>query len=161
VAEAGDVTMDVALLESLDRDECLTLLATVPVGRVAITDQAMPAILPVNFLVDGSDVIIRSVRGSKLAAATREAVVAFEADTFDPDERTGWSVLVVGVASHVTARAEIDRLSRLGLQPYLDGAASHYIRIPAAHISGRRLHPPPPLPPIKEKSSLVDLQEQR
>jgi len=133
--------MEVALLESLDRDECLTLLATVPVGRVAITDQAMPAIVPVNFLVDGSDVIIRSVRGSKLAAATRGAVVAFEADTFDPDERTGWSVLVVGVASHVTERAEVDRLSTLGLQPYLDGAASHYIRIPAAQISGRRLQP--------------------
>jgi len=133
--------MEVALLESLDRDECLTLLATVPVGRVAITDQAMPAIVPVNFLVDGSDVIIRSVRGSKLAAATRGAVVAFEADTFDPDERTGWSVLVVGVASHVTERAEVERLSTLGLQPYLDGAASHYIRIPAAQISGRRLQP--------------------
>jgi len=133
--------MEVALLESLDRDECLTLLATVPVGRVAITDQAMPAIVPVNFLVDGSDVIIRSVRGSKLAAATRGAVVAFEADTFDPDERTGWSVLVVGVASHVTERAEVDRLSTLGLQPYLDAAASHYIRIPAAQISGRRLQP--------------------
>jgi nitroimidazol reductase NimA-like FMN-containing flavoprotein (pyridoxamine 5'-phosphate oxidase superfamily) len=127
------------LVAPLNRDECLALLASVPVGRVAITDRAMPAILPVNFLLDGSDVIIRSVSGSKLAAATRSAVVAFEADAYDATQRTGWSVLIVGVAGHVTDPAEVNRLSRLGLQPYIDGAASHYIRIPATQISGRRL----------------------
>jgi uncharacterized protein len=131
------------LIDDLNRDECLALLGSVPVGRVAITDQALPAILPVNFVLDGSDVIIRSVSGSKLAAATRGAVVAFEADAYDPIQRTGWSVLIVGVARHVTDPAEVDLLSRLDLRPYVDGAASHYIRIPATQISGRRLRPSP------------------
>jgi uncharacterized protein len=134
------------VLETLDRDECLTLLASEPVGRIGITDRAMPSILPVNYLLDGSDVIIRSTAGSKLAAATREAVVAFETDSFDPAKQSGWSVLVVGVAHHVTNSTEIDRLSRLGLRPYIDGAASNFIRIRTAQITGRRLRPTPSPP---------------
>jgi nitroimidazol reductase NimA-like FMN-containing flavoprotein (pyridoxamine 5'-phosphate oxidase superfamily) len=129
-------------LQPLNRRECLALLAGVPVGRIAVTDQALPAILPVNFALHGSDVIIRSVPGSKLAAATRGAVVAFEADSYDPVEQSGWSVLIVGVAQHVTDPVEAAELDRLGLHPYVDGAAVHYIRIPVTQISGRRLQPP-------------------
>jgi hypothetical protein len=138
----GMSSRDATSVDRLSRDECFVLLRSVPVGRVAITDRAVPAILPVNFMVHGSDVIIRSVAGSKLAAATRGAVVAFEADAYDPIQRTGWSVLLVGVARHVTDPVEVEELSRLGLRPYIDGAASHYMRIPATQISGRRLRPP-------------------
>jgi hypothetical protein len=69
-------TSDPVVFDPLDRDGCRTLLAGVPDGRIAITDQAMPATVLVNFLLDGSDVI-RSVAGSKFAAATRRAVVAW------------------------------------------------------------------------------------
>jgi nitroimidazol reductase NimA-like FMN-containing flavoprotein (pyridoxamine 5'-phosphate oxidase superfamily) len=63
-------------LETLDRDECLRLLATVPVGRIGLSIGALPAILPVNFAMVGSSIVIRTVVGSKLDAATRHAVVA-------------------------------------------------------------------------------------
>jgi hypothetical protein len=67
---------DLALLDLLDEDECLAFLASAPVGRAAITDQAMPAILPINLVVAGSDVIIRSVTGSQLPAAPPQRAAA-------------------------------------------------------------------------------------
>jgi uncharacterized protein len=125
-------------LDPLNLDEALALLGTVPVGRIAITDEALPVILPVTFVMDGPDVIIRSVAGSKLAAATHGAVVAFEADDVDRTAKTGWSVMIVGIAQHVTDTADIAQLARLGLEPYVD-RAPHYIRIRATRITGRRL----------------------
>ena len=72
-------------------------MGSVPVGRIAYTRQALPAVEPVNFALDRGDIVVKTDEGSKLAAATRNAVVAFEADCVEPDEHAGWSVTVVGV----------------------------------------------------------------
>jgi hypothetical protein len=85
-------------LEVLSRDECLRLLGTAALGRVAVTTAALPTILPVNFRFDGRHILIRTGRGTKLDAATRNAVVAFEVDEVEPATREGWSVVVTGVA---------------------------------------------------------------
>ena len=45
--------LDAHGLEILDREDCLGLLASVPLGRVVFTDRALPAIQPVNFVLDG------------------------------------------------------------------------------------------------------------
>ncbi len=98
---------DSPTLEHLPRDECMRLMGSVPVGRIVYTRQALPAVEMVNFaLVDG-DIVIRTSAEGKLAAATRGAVVAFEADSVDLAERTGWSVTIVGQARAVTDSAEI------------------------------------------------------
>jgi nitroimidazol reductase NimA-like FMN-containing flavoprotein (pyridoxamine 5'-phosphate oxidase superfamily) len=70
-------------LEVLSREECLRLLGTAVLGRVAVSTAALPTILPVNFRFDGRQVLIRTGRGTKLDAATRNAVVAFEVDEVD------------------------------------------------------------------------------
>lgn len=127
-------------LEVLDRDECIRLLASVPLGRVVFTDRALPAIQPVNFTLDGADVILRIATGSKLAAAVRSTVVAFEADAFDQDEGTGWSVTLVGHARLVNSLDEINRLSGLPLQQWAPGPSDRYVRI-SGHVSGRRIQP--------------------
>jgi nitroimidazol reductase NimA-like FMN-containing flavoprotein (pyridoxamine 5'-phosphate oxidase superfamily) len=85
-------------LEVLDRAECLRLLGTATLGRVALTAEALPVILPVNFELADEHIVIRTGRGTKLDAATRNTVVAFEVDQIDPMYHTGWSVLVTGVA---------------------------------------------------------------
>ena len=84
------------MLEQLSRDECLRLMGLVPVGRIVYTRQALPAVELVNFALDDGDIIIRTDAGGKLAAATRGAVVAFEADSVDVTGHAGWSVTVVG-----------------------------------------------------------------
>ncbi|MDX6744332.1 pyridoxamine 5'-phosphate oxidase family protein [Actinocorallia sp. A-T 12471] len=125
--------------ETLTEDQCLDLLVTVPVGRVAFTDRALPAIQPVNFVMDGTDVVLRTGRGSKLAIAMRRAVVAFEAGAFDPVTHAGWTVTVLGEARTVTDPAELARLAALPLRVWAGGSRDHYIRISGRYISGRRL----------------------
>ena len=133
---------DPAGLETLGRSDCYTLLRTVPIGRIVFTEAALPAIQPVNFVLDGDDVIIRTGMGSKLAAATRSAVVAFEADQYDEDALAGWSVVLVGRAEAVTNDAERRRLAGLGLTPWALGDRPHYIRVRPEIVRGRRTRRP-------------------
>jgi nitroimidazol reductase NimA-like FMN-containing flavoprotein (pyridoxamine 5'-phosphate oxidase superfamily) len=71
-------------LEILDRDDYLRLLATPTLGRIGVTSRSLPAVLPVNIFLDGERILVRTGVGSKLDAATQNAVVAFEMDDFDP-----------------------------------------------------------------------------
>ena len=91
-------------LEVLSRGECLQLLGGATLGRIGITIQALPLILPVNFKLVGHAIVFRTGPGTKLDAATRGSVVAFEADEIEPFSHAGWSVVVTGVAQEVTRR---------------------------------------------------------
>ncbi|MFB4320577.1 pyridoxamine 5'-phosphate oxidase family protein [Actinomadura sp. 21ATH] len=129
--------------ETLGREESLALLATVPLGRVAFTDRALPAVQPVDFVLDGDrSVIVRTGEDSELAAALRGAIVAFEADDIDPGTATGWSVTLVGQAVQVTDPAEIAHVERLRLHPWAPGRRRHFIRIRPRHVSGARMARP-------------------
>jgi len=97
-------------LEVLNRRRCLDLLETVRVGRLVFTEDALPAVHPVNFRLWREDVVIRIAGGAKLAAATENLVVAFQADELDPDLRTGWTVTVVGHAQPITDISELVEL---------------------------------------------------
>lgn len=134
--------LDSAGLEVLDVEECLRLLATVPIGRVVFTDQALPGVLPVNFLLHNGTIVLRTGEGSKLTAALRDAVVAFEADEFDVENRTGWSVMVIGHARLVRDGTERAKLSALDLTPWTPGQREHFIVISTEIVTGRRVLAP-------------------
>ena len=128
-------------LEVLAEDECLALLDTTDLGRIAVTIGAVPAIFPVNFrLIDGQ-IVFRTGKGTKLHHASESAVVAFEADGVDPATHNGWSVLAVGVAKeeHDHDRAQA-ALSVLPL-PWAPGTRHHVIAIVPEFVSGRRIVP--------------------
>jgi uncharacterized protein len=126
-------------LEHLSRGECMRLMGSVPVGRIVYTRQALPAVELVNFELDGGDIVIRTDAGGKLAAATRGAVVAFEADSVDVAGHAGWSVTVVGQSRAVTDAEEIRRLEQTALEPWAPGAHDHFIRISPSIVNGRRI----------------------
>lgn len=126
-------------LQHLSRGECLRLMASVPVGRIIYTRQALPAVELVNFALDQGDIIIRTDHTGKLAAATRGAVVAFEADSVDPASRAGWSVTVIGHSHEVTDADEISRLEQIGLSSWAPGEHEHFIRISPGILNGRQL----------------------
>jgi hypothetical protein len=131
---------DHAELVTLPFSTCLRLLASAPVGRVGIHAEGEILILPVNHAVDGQDVVFRTVTGSKLSAAEEQEQVAFEADGYDPQTRTGWSVLVTGRAEIVYDDADIDRLNGLGLRPWPAGAERPFwIRIRPTSVTGRQI----------------------
>jgi len=129
-------------LEVLGREECLRLLDTVRVGRLVFTEDALPAVQPVNFRVWRDDVVIRVAGGFKLAAASQNLVVAFEADELDPDLRTGWSVTVVGHAQQITEVAQLVELSGNFVEPWAEGPRVYFVRIRTEKVTGRRLGTP-------------------
>ena len=130
---------DHAGLEILPFDRCLELLATVPVGRISFFADGEIVVLPVNHVVDGQDPIFCTARGSKLSAAEGQNLVAFEADDYDERTKSGWSVLVNGRAQGVYEDAEIERLSHLGLHPWVTAVERPFwVRIRPTSISGRR-----------------------
>lgn len=126
------------LLE-LGRDDCLRLLAGATFGRIVFTSNAMPAIRPVNHIMDGGAVIIRARLGSAHRSATG-TVVAYEADDIDPVTHTGWSVVVTGLAQLVRRPDEVARYERL-LIPWVDGLLDRLIRIEPHLVTGYRLAP--------------------
>jgi uncharacterized protein len=135
------VTLDRNGLEILTKADCMNLLETVSIGRVAVSLGALPVILPVNFTMVDGDIVIRTTPGTKLDAATTNAVVAFEVDGFDPTDHDGWSVLVQGVAEEVTDPDEIRTLDRVTHAAW-SGATGRFVRIGTRILSGRRLSAP-------------------
>src|SRR5262245_9892659 len=99
-------------LEVLSREDCLRLLGTARLGRVAASSGALPIILPVNFCFDGLQILIRTGRGTQLDAATRNTVVAFEADEIEPAWNAGWSVTVTGFARRLSDPDEMAAAQR-------------------------------------------------
>ncbi len=130
---------DHAGLEILPLDECLRLLSSVPVGRIGFFADGEVTVLPVNHVMDGQDVIFRTGYGSKLASAEGMHLAAFEADHYDEQTRSGWSVLITGRAEVVLDDADIQRLSGLGLHPWVTAVQRPFwIRIRPVSVTGRQ-----------------------
>jgi nitroimidazol reductase NimA-like FMN-containing flavoprotein (pyridoxamine 5'-phosphate oxidase superfamily) len=128
--------------EKIAPHDCRMLLDRAYVGRVGVSVQALPVILPVNYVMHEGDVVFRVSAGTKLAAATAGAVVAFEVDHHDPHGTTGWSVLLQGRAQEIDDPAELARARELPLHSWaLDGAADHYVRLRPTMMCGRRFQP--------------------
>ena len=126
-------------LEVLDRGECMRLLATATLGRIGISSGALPVILPVNFRLVGDTIVFRTSSGTKLDAATRGAVVAFEVDAMDPMEHTGWSVMVTGMARQVTDTAELDAVRPDRVARWAPLGEDCIVAVSTDMVSGRRI----------------------
>lgn len=141
-ASGGDdrpVEVDRNGLEVLDREECLRLLARATLGRIAVSSRALPTVLPVNFCLVGQCIVIRTGEGSKLDAATRNEVVAFEVDDFDSMYHSGWSVVATGVAREVTDPDEVAALRHARLTRWAPRGNGRVVAISTDMISGRRI----------------------
>ena len=128
----------------LDRDQCLAFLRSVRVGRVVLPGAGPGplAVLPVNFVVDGNQVVLRTGAGSILAAAQAGAVVTFQADAFDEaDGGRGWSVTVAGRAREATGPM-LHRIAGLPLRPIAGGVREHFVLIHIETTDGRRVGAP-------------------
>jgi hypothetical protein len=125
-------------LEELSREESIRLLSSVSLGRIVFTARALPAIRPVNHLVDGDYIIIRTDGNSPIITELRSepgSVVAYEADTIDPAEHLGWSVVVVGVAHRVIDPDEAARYRR-ALRSWVVGSKDQVIAIHTDMVTG-------------------------
>jgi len=136
---------DERMLIELSPDESVRLLSSASMGRVAFSARALPAIRPVNHLIDDDHVIIRTDTGASITSGLRaggQTVVAYEADEIDQAQRLGWSVVVVGVARQVTDPGEAAAYRR-SLRPWVAGSKDQVIAIHIDLITGYRLTPAP------------------
>jgi hypothetical protein len=127
----------------LDRAEAMRLLASIGYGRLVFSQDALPAIRPVNHLVDHGRVIVRTRLTSTISTTVRShnssgVVVAYEADNLDPQRRLGWSVVVTGLATTVTDREQTARYEQM-LQPWVNLAMDTVVAIEPQIVTGVRI----------------------
>lgn len=122
--------------------ECMRLLTTAQVGRVAINDADGPLVAPVNFRVHEGIIVFRADEGAKLAAARDVRMASFQVDDVRPHAHAGWSVLVRGTMSEVRDPSRRAVLDALGLVPWAAGPREHWIEIVPARVTGQRVEVP-------------------
>lgn len=131
VAMAEDYRID-----ELSERECWELLSQAGFGRIALAPLGEPDIFPVNFLVDGSSLLMRTAAGTKLADVVVNASVAVEADAREGDE--AWSVIAKGRARIVDSFRETYEKDELHLETWVPGDKPIYVEIAVDSVSGRR-----------------------
>lgn len=125
-------------ITALTVDECITLLETEALGRLVYMADGTPQIRPLNYVMHRGSVTFRTGYGGLLDTIHRQPVL-FEVDHNDPATRTGWSVIVTGIAEEIWRTDELSIANETGLRPWAPGARDHYLRILSTAITGRRI----------------------
>jgi hypothetical protein len=124
-------------------DECLELLQTSSVGRLAFAHDGEPEVLPVTFGLDGMSPVFRTTWGSKLEAVGRGRVVALEVDRLDSADGVAWSVVVKGTGEIEYDDEAVARYERLGVPVWVaDLDDPFWVRITPSSVTGRVLDLP-------------------
>ena len=129
-------------LHELTKQECLELLNQTPVGRVALTVNALPIIFPVNYRLLGHSVVFGAMAESRLSKAADGAIAAFETDFYDETKRSGWTVMAVGQATCLGDAESIGRRDLDGGLPEpwtLGQIAERYFQVGLQDLSGQRI----------------------
>lgn len=128
-------------LQTLSSAECLQLLGSRDLGRMAYNDPDGPVVIPVNFVLDGDTVIIATSPHTDLGRHAHAGTVAFQVDEVDQQAHSGWSVLLRGTVEAVEY-AELPASYHSRPAPWAGGVRTRYLRIVPSNITGRRLLPP-------------------
>jgi hypothetical protein len=119
--------------------ECLELLGSQSIGRIAVITDGHVDIFPVNYGLDGDGIVFRTNLGSKTRGALA-GEVAFEVDVVEPDAQRGWSVVVRGTAEDITHFDGPQLADRI--QESWAGPKRRLFRITPHTITGRRVGTP-------------------
>jgi nitroimidazol reductase NimA-like FMN-containing flavoprotein (pyridoxamine 5'-phosphate oxidase superfamily) len=127
------------VIDELATEECWRRLAQVPTGRLCFVDSGEPMVHPLNYVVDGHSIVVRTASATALQRLGAGATVAFEADATQPATCEGWSVVVRGHVAEVTDEQELAEMARLPLHPWASGRRNHYLRLRPWAITGREI----------------------
>lgn len=125
-----------AVVSTLDEEACWNLLARRELGRLAVWVDGKPDIFPVNYVIDGPQVLFRTAPGSKLAGLSQSPDVAFEVDEYDDTHAA--SVVLKGVATRLERLVDIEAADALPLNPWIPTLKYRWVRISPSSITGRR-----------------------
>jgi nitroimidazol reductase NimA-like FMN-containing flavoprotein (pyridoxamine 5'-phosphate oxidase superfamily) len=126
-------------LEAVSPDECLVLLRSRDLGRIAFSVGGQPEVFPVNYAMEGRVVVFRTGAGTKLDFVPNTRL-AFEVDEWDAKLGIGWSVVVKGLAEEVTRNLgrTAEHIRKAPVHPVAPGERWHWLAIQPSEISGRR-----------------------
>ncbi len=131
-------------MSELKESDALTLAGTMPVGRLAHVQSEQLSVVPVNFLLDGRDVLMRTAGDAELlGAARRGAAAALQVDDLVEWSRSGWSVLIRGRLTEVTDPASVECVLTGSLHAWAGAGRDHVVRLVGEQVTGRRIEPGP------------------
>jgi nitroimidazol reductase NimA-like FMN-containing flavoprotein (pyridoxamine 5'-phosphate oxidase superfamily) len=125
-------------IQILTHAECLQRLERGGVGRIALSGAGAPILRPVNFVLHGDQVLIRTGEGTILTSAERGDPASFEIDGIDALEHTGWSVVVVGKLANYHEDREG---SAPPLRAWASGVKERLVVVHIDELSGLRIPP--------------------
>lgn len=124
---------------NVNEAECLELLTSATVGRIAFVGPGGLRLLPVNYCVLDRTVWFRTSETSSLAVlATEPTDVLFEVDHQNPTFRHGWSVIVSGTSGPADSPTLEDQIIDK-VRPWASGERRVIVGIHATCITGRRV----------------------
>lgn len=124
----------------LDPRQCLDLLSSGVVGRVAVCTPEGPHIVPINYAVHGDAVVLRTTPYSVLGTRGRNQRLALEIDQVDYERREGWSVVAAGMGEMVEDADELAVIQTVwDPRPWAGGARHVYIRLRWDSLTGRKI----------------------
>ena len=123
-------------IEDLSAAECEELLRAGLVGRVAFWADG-PHVVPINYAVSGSTLVLRTTAESQLATRAPGTVVALEIDNLDYEGHRGWSVVATGTCLTIDDPDEV--IDSWEPRPWADGERESYLGITWERLTGRRI----------------------
>jgi hypothetical protein len=127
--------------EVISEERCWELLATASVGRLALSVQALPLILPVQYYLDGRKLAVCLGHHEIPERDLDDAIIAFAADAVDPATRSGWSVQVQGRSTIPLQHGFDTACGRPTAGAGRADRARHDQRSPRAHVPVHRCSP--------------------
>ncbi len=124
----------------LDAAECLALLNTATVGRMAFIADGKQQLLPINYAVLNGVIYFRTAEGTSFSKLTDQTDVVFEVDYHDDLFRWGWSVKVDGQIRHATDQSLLETLAQVQRpKAWATGERNIVLSLVAQDITGRRV----------------------
>lgn len=129
----------VAASAELDEADCLELIKTTTVGRIAFVGPDGLRLLPLNYHNLDDTIYFRTSEDSSLAVLARESLeVVFEVDYHDRLFQRGWSVLITGRSAPVDD-PELRATLTSQVTPWAEGHRPVLVTITPSRITGRRV----------------------
>ena len=132
-------------LVELERAECLGLLREHQVGRIAVTIDRQPHIVPVTYAADADGNVVFRTGADTVLTKVDLARVAFEIDGIDEHARSGWSVCIHGFGREITDVHEATAVHLRAMLPssWAPGPRPRWFAVYTGEVTGRRLQAPP------------------
>ena len=137
MTSASDEKFSGSNFVELSEAECKEILAQHTAGRVGFMAPDGPQILPVTYQYRNGSVVFRTSPVGVLSGLVRRTSVAFEIDGIDEQNKSGWSVLVLGFAEAMAHNYLLASAWETGPVPWADGTKNLFIEIKPRKISGR------------------------